>query len=256
MARQPDDLAVFARRRSLLASLADGPREKCDLVRELDVSRSTIDRSLRDLESRGYAECVDGGYQLTLRGRLAFAEYRQFADRLETFDRAAPLTTPLPADCPLGTEALVGGEVVLSEPPVPYRPIEHHLQRVREADRVRLLGTVIADQYVRTYYEQVIEGELEVQAAISPSVLWETFATYEDRMVTGLDTGRVTLRELPEPPPFSLFVLDGDERRVGVMVYGDEGVRGYVDNDRPAAVDWGERTFERYWERAEPLGVE
>lgn len=255
MVRQSaDELVVIARHEPLFRSLSDGPRERWDLARDLDVSESTIDRRLRDFESRGYVEQVAGGYRLTLQGRLALATYRRFVELQEAIGAAVPLTAALPADCELAPDALVGAEVIVADRPASDRPVERHLERVRGADRVRMLGAAIAPRYVEAYHEQVIAEGLEVEAGIARPVLGELLANYRDRFEVGFDAGGVTLRALDDPPAFSLFLLDGEQCRLGVMVYAGEAVRGYVDNDRRAAVEWGERLFERYWERADPLG--
>lgn len=254
MVRQSaDELVVIARHEPLFRWLSAGPRGRDDLARDLGVSGSTVDRRLRDFESRGYVERVAGGYRLTLQGRLALAVYRQFVELQEAIGAAVPLTAALPADCELAPDALVGAEVIVADPPAPDRPVERHLDRIRGADRVRALGTAIAPRYVQAYHEWVMAGELEVQAAIARPVLRELLANYRGQVEVGFDTDRVTLRALDDPPPFSLFLLDGDERRLGVMVYAGDAVRGYVDNDRQEAVEWGERLFERYWEGADPL---
>jgi Mn-dependent DtxR family transcriptional regulator len=51
--------------------LAETPAEKGVLAGELDRSRSTVDRAVRDPEAAGLVERTDGGYATTLAGRLA-----------------------------------------------------------------------------------------------------------------------------------------------------------------------------------------
>lgn len=76
-----------------------------DLVRSLDVSRSTVDRAVRRLESEGIVERRASGYGLTLVGRLVYEEYLTFTERTTGLLDAAPVFEALPADTPLDPAA-------------------------------------------------------------------------------------------------------------------------------------------------------
>lgn len=256
MAEFPADLvSLFARRDALLRSLADGPVRKSDLVDRLDVSRSTIDRSVRELTAAGVIERGDAGYELTLRGRLLFEEYQRFHDRARGVDRSDGILEVLPADAPVDPVLLADATVTESTRRAPYEPVEAHLELVTSATSMRLVSTAATGQYVDVVRQRVVDGGMEVSVACAPHVLDRLVAEYSDALQEAFETGRVELRELESSPPFSLAVVDhADGRCVSVLVYADDGIRGHLRNDDPAAVEWGEAFFERHWTRGDRVG--
>ena len=63
---------VLRKRAPLLETLADGPLTQRDVRDELGVSRSTVYKALRELESAGLVVGRPEGYALTGLGRLAW----------------------------------------------------------------------------------------------------------------------------------------------------------------------------------------
>lgn len=251
-----DVVPLLARRESLLSALWEGPQAKCDLVRTLDISRSTVDRSIRELETKGLVERREGGFGLTLPGRLLFEEYREFRERSDGISSADDLLSVLSPDTRLDAGMLAGAEIVVADRTTPYRPADRFLDRVCDADSAKILSTAIGPQYVDVIREQVVEEGLEYSVGATTTVI-ERFVSEHDRaMRESLATDRMALRELSDDPPFSVVVLDSPSgRSAGVLVYGNEGARGYIDNDSPDAVEWAEAYFRRYWRDATPIGA-
>ena len=73
-------IGVLSHRIEFIDCLLDGPKTKPEFVEELDISRSTANRAVRELESVGFLEYQDTGYRLILCGRLAAQEYQAFKD--------------------------------------------------------------------------------------------------------------------------------------------------------------------------------
>lgn len=247
-------LEVVGRRHELVAALEGGPATKPELVEAVGVSRSTVDRAVRELESRGVVERRNGAYRLTLFGVMVLEEFEAFRDRLAGLHRAEPLLASLPRDAPLESVALADAEVVTAARTEPYRPVDRHFELVGRADQTDVIGTALSPQYVSTYRERVVDGGMRLRAALPEDVMARLVTEYDDQLGEMLATGRVRLRELPEPPPFSLAVVRAPEStHLGVLVYGPDGVKGYVRNDSPAAIAWGRTCFERYWSGGTPI---
>jgi tetratricopeptide (TPR) repeat protein len=91
-----DVVSLALRRRNVLDALAE-PRTKRDLVSALDVSRSTVDRAVRELETAGLVDWDDDAYRLTAVG----AAVRTELDRLLAVgDGAAAIASAFPALSP------------------------------------------------------------------------------------------------------------------------------------------------------------
>lgn len=247
-------VTVVARRERLLAALHESPQPKCDLVQTLDVSRSTVDRAIRRLENEGLVERCMSGYGLTVVGRLIFEEYQTFTERIGGLLDASPGIDALPADTPLDPTALVDATVTVAERATPYRPGDRHLELLRASDRVRLLSTAVGPRYVEAVREAVVERGVSVRLGVTTAVGERLVTQHADVLGDTLATGGLELRELDTEPPFSLGVFDRPtDTAFGVLIYDDGVPKAYIDNDTTAAIEYGERCFERYWAEAEPI---
>lgn len=249
-----DLVPVIARRERLLAALHGSPQAKCDLVRALDVSRSTVDRAVRQLESDGLVERRGSGYGLTLVGRLVFEEYRTFTERTAGLLDASPALDSLPAETPLDPVAFVDANVTVAERATPYRPGDRHIQLLEEADHVRLLSTAVGPRFVEAVRDAVVERAAHVSLGVTGAVAEQLVTRHAAAFGDALGADELELRELADTPPFSLGLFaQPSGTAFGALVYDDDAPRAYVDNDTAAAVEYGERCFERFWTAAEPI---
>lgn len=250
----PELVQLVARRAELLSTLEGGARQKNEVVAAVDVSRSTVDRSVRELEAEGLVERRGGDIGLTLPGRLLFEEFRSLGECCDGIAVAERVLQVLDADADVDPSLLADPTVVTAERTSPYRPSRRFLEALGEADSAKVLSTAVGPQYVESVRRLVVEEGLEYSVGATSPVVERLVAEYREALEESFATGRVTLRELDDTPPFSLGVLYGPaDRSVGVLVYDDEGVRGYIGNDSPEAVEWAEDLFRRYWADATPI---
>lgn len=248
-------VALLARRAPLLRELRRSPAAKNDLLSPLDVSRSTIDRAIRELERDDLVERIDGRYRLTLAGRIALDAYDEFSDRIEAVQSNAGVLTCLPPDVSLSADPLVGAETVRAKPAVPQRPVEALAATVARAERIRGSVVGIAAQFVDIYREQILDGAT-IEVVIDGETLSRLLGRYADAVEEVLGTGRVEIREAPSTPPYALKIHEsGDERVVTVAVYGNNGLRALLRNDTAAAVRWAERRYEELRAASDPVAV-
>lgn len=247
-------LPLFSRREPLLSLLQTGPRSKSELVESLDVSRSTVDRCIRQLESAELAERVDGGFRLTLAGRLLLSEYERYRERARGVLEALDLLSVLPSDTDVDATALQGAEVTMADRTAPYRPAESYLSVVNDADRVDHITTALGPQYVEGVRTAIVDEGVEFQLAASESVAQRLVTEYADVLSTLFDTGRLTMREIDSHPGYSLGIVDVDDASTAhYLVYADDGIRGRIETGHPEAVDAARDLFERYWTSGTPV---
>lgn len=254
MAATTNLLPLFARREQLLEQLSGGTRSKTELAEAVDISRSTVDRSVRTLSTAGVVQRKQGGYGFTLTGRLLYEEYRTFSERIESLTAAQQLLSSLPADTELPSEAIVGSTVTYPESTAPYRPMEQHVEMIHRADEIDLLATTVAPRFIDAYKSQVLAGELELRAGLSPSVAERVVTNYGETAREMITSGGLILRELDQCPPFS-FTLSRTEKTeyLSLLIYGTEGLNGYLVNERPAATAFATELFDSYWAETTPL---
>jgi predicted transcriptional regulator len=250
-----DFLDVMRRRGELLRAIGPEGAAKRALESRLDVSRSTIDRGIRELEAKDLVERTDDGYRQTLTGRIALADYEAFTSRIEGLCEGSELLTKLPADADLSPAMLAGADVVESTRTAPGRPARTLYDVIERADSVRGFSPSVHPQQVETF-DRRVEAGMDLELVLTDAVIERILAVYADpeEVRRDLSQNRVTVFRTDAEFPYSLTLSDVDGRTVaGVMVYVEGGPQGCLVNDSEAAVEWAERRYERARDRAERL---
>jgi len=244
-----EDVAdVVTRRTAVLEHLTRTTADKATLVDRLDVSRSTVNRSLRELESLGFVARTDDGFTASSTGRVVADLYSEFLTTLSTTVDAEPLLSALPPSAAVSPAVLRGGTVHLAEPPTPYEPIRRVMELIDESETLRTLSPAVTrpetvDRIVAAVLEDGLDAEIVFEASAAEQVrtargetLREAMAT--DRLAMHATTGL----------PYGLSIVRGSETARAVLVaYGPESeFRGVVINDSAAAVEWAEDAYRRH----------
>lgn len=248
-----DFLEVMQRRGYLLAELGDDELTKPELEERLDVSRSTIDRGIRELESLALIERTGEGFRQTLPGKLAFREYASFTRSIAGLSRGSSLLASLPSDTAFDVAMLRGGRIVEADRTNPHRPEEELYGLLESASVVRAFSPALHPQQVDTYCRKVEDGT-SLEVVLAENAVQRLLTKYEDdfRRLLAAD---VTVLQAAGTPPYGLTVARTDGGSVAaVSVYGDNGGRGCIVNDAPDAVAWAERRYDVERGRARELG--
>lgn len=243
-------LDLLAKRSDLLDLLRSGAMRKGDLVDGADVSRSTVDRALRELQLSGLVDRTSDGFVLTLCGRLMLAEYESFVERLANLCRSQAIIAALPAEASIEPALLDGAEITLPEPQVPMKPVLRFEELIGSASRIRGFSPAVLPSYVDLFHRRVTDEELSVELVLEEGVVRRLATNYAEELGDALDTGKVTIRESPHPLPYGLVVTGAGE--VGVVVYDESSIAGVITNDREAAYEWA---MERYGQVREEATV-
>ncbi|MEF8872164.1 MAG: MarR family transcriptional regulator [Haloarculaceae archaeon] len=249
-----DHIAFLARSESrvrvLERLLEAGPLTQRELRECVDASRSTVTRTLTDLQSRNWVAKTGDGYQLTATGEMITEQFLdlvssvQATEELSSFLRWFPTT-----EVSLDMNHLRGAEITSSTDSDPYAPGRRQTEFLRRVDDFRGFLPSIDMQGTEVVHEQIMTGAFEAEIVVS--------ATVGDRITSGefaslfreqLDTGRLTVYVAEEPLPFYLG-LGGDIVQVGVE--DDEGFpRALLETDARPVISWGEDVYETYRTRA------
>ncbi|WP_394741944.1 helix-turn-helix transcriptional regulator [Natronococcus roseus] len=255
-----DDVAYLTRshhRTTALVALAERPRTRADLRELTGVSRSTIGRTLRALEDRGWIARTDHCYETTPLGAFVAAGMRELLDRVETERKLRGIWVWFPDEVRrLPLESF--SEAVVTIPTVddPYRPVNRFISLLRETDRFRFVGFELAllEPCRDELCGQVVDG-MAAEVIDPPSVVSYIQRTYPEQSARTLASGNLTVLIHEELPEYGLSLFD---ERVGICGYHpDSGtVRAFVDTDDPTIREWAVSTYEGYRREARPLAVE
>ena len=239
-----DLLRLLAHRGALLERVAEGTNDRRDLVAELAVSRSTVNRGIKDLLDAGLLVEGSDGFALTRYGRLALEVYRTG----EQLARVEPLLEWLPADLPLAT--IRNAEVVFTEPPVPQRPVDDIRSMIEGATEALALAPAVYPTIVESTVEAVERSGLSATVVVDETVLEGLWSERPDVMEAGVATEGYTLLATERAVPFGLLVVD--DRLASIGAHDDAGrLLGLLINEDRETIEWAEATFEAYRRSAE-----
>jgi predicted transcriptional regulator len=247
--------AVFTSsvRQTVLGELHAEPRQRRDLLEDVDASKSAVYNALNDPRDRNLLrEGRSRRWETTGLGDIV-ADY--VADRERTGDVLSahadywathdPSALPEPFRASLG--ALAGAERVSSPDPEPFRVVSTVVDVIERADRVALATTIYHDRYAAALERTATDAD--VQLALAGSVLEEV----EEREDADWDDDNPLVRVTD--PGCSLLVTD---EAVLLSLPREDGghdpaAKLLAETDR--ALDWGDRLFEAIWRNATPLSV-
>lgn len=248
-------ITTIIQRSDVLECLLEEPRDTRSLVDKLDISRSTVNRSVRDLEQLDLIEYRDGQYHITLSGRLAFHEFWNYVQCLGSIIAAQEVLNNLASDCDIDARAVVEAEVVVPEPAAAYIPGERIEELVRHADRWK--GLAYAQSHsgvIDLVHKQIMEEEMTIDVVFRTE-LWEyAQSAYQEKLDTWRDTGRFQAFTV-DSLPFGLQIIEtGIKKHVCILAYNqDDQLQGLIVTESEPTVEWAEETYQKYRELATPV---
>lgn len=252
MSQSVETLDLLGRRADLLALLRESPRTKPELASALSVSRSTVDRAVRNLEAENLVARGDT-VSLTLTGALALDAYERFADQLDALGSAGSLFESLPANAVVDPALLRDATVVTPSEVAPHRAVETYGSLVADASRVRGFACAVLDTNVERFRERIVEDEVPVELVVTEDVLDALVATHSDAISDSRESGNLSIYRATQTLAYNLMLVETDATHVCALVHDHDGHVGLVVNDDPDAVAWAEGVYESIREDAVPL---
>lgn len=247
-------IRVVGQRADFLRLLQEGPKHKPVIQEDLDRSRSTVYKAIRELEEIGAVQRVEAGYELTLTGRLLLEKHDEFHAEVESICEPGPLLSLLPGDADLTVEVLEEATTVTAAPHSPNLPVFAFNEMIREAITLRGTSSVVLPQSVEIVHERTVAGELSVELILERPVIEHLTTNFSEQLREAVETGNVTILEAGKSLAYGLVLTEEPTPRVGIVVYGpDRDLKGLLSNDSERAVAWARSAWERHRENATPV---
>ncbi len=242
---------VLSKRHECLRALRTDVRTKPDLVTELDIARSTVDRAIRDLEAVSCIEPVDGGYRATPTGRLALAEFDEYVGTSKSVADASEYLNRLPSDAPVDSAIVRGASITLAESHAPEVALEPCIDLLGRATSLKALVPVALSVFPRRIMPHVDEGDLTVELVAQANVIESLPALGDnvgDRILTH---DAVTIYSTDAALPYVLWVMETPDTDVaGITACADGRVHGVLVNETDRALRWARDRHAAYRKRA------
>ncbi|MFB6194784.1 MAG: helix-turn-helix transcriptional regulator [Haloplanus sp.] len=246
--------ALVEHRLDTLRALRDAPGSKTTLVDRTDVSRSTVDRSLRDLSTVGFVNRTADGYRLTRLGELALDEHERRTRRIDAIADAASLFGEVDIGIDVDPAVFDGATFVEATPPAPHRPVERVRTLVEGATHVSVYAGRLLARHARIYHDRVVDEAMSGAFVATDGVLERLSEIRPEDLREAVDMGRVAVRLTGQDAPVTVILAETpDGPRMGLVAYRDNTPRGFVGNDDPAATRWARDFHARVWDAATPF---
>jgi predicted transcriptional regulator len=245
-------LDAVHKRQEVLASIDAHAAEKRELAVELDVSRSTVNRAVNELEEFDLVCETDDGYRLTAFGGFAYRGYRSFMDRYDAFVAAKPLFAYLPDELPVALELVDEAEVIRSEPPAPEEPLTRLEDVVRAGESVEGTFPVVTYRCVELFETQARENEARVDLSFDEECLTYLTNQFHRELSLALELDNWTVRQIDDKPPLGLVVVDDERFWLGAYDE-DGGLKGAFVGEADGVVAWARNVLDRYREEGRRL---
>lgn len=236
-----------------LKFLEEEPKDKRTLVAELDCSRSTVNRGIRELEALDLVEYVNGGYRITSLGELVATDFADLADTIQLRVQYEPFLRWMPDDeFDLELNLLSDADLLLPEQGDPYAMINRHVTVIEQTDYHQFVLPLVGLHAYKAAHQQIMENGAQAEAVVSPEAAdtlqsGQEYATLTEEMAA---TGRYELYQFDGDIPYFVGLLD-DTVQIGVDEAGEP--RALVETDNADVRSWAEATFEEYKQQAEPV---
>lgn len=226
------------------------PHDKRDLVDDLAVSRSTVDRAIRGLEVVGLVAWTTDGYVTTAPARRAIDQYRATVEVVADILAAREVLAVLSPDSPLQPALLTDSIVEFAADTPPYHLPQGVRDRIVAADRVCLyLPALATPQLLDCCQQQVIHEGLTLDL-LTGSSLYQTLSAEFPGPLSSIAGSDCTVLVADTPPdnrlPFGLLLAETEgNTTVSVITYGEQRtIHGTIHNSSAAAVQWAKKWYE------------
>ena len=238
----------------VLDSLTDGPIGRYQLEEETGVSRATLGRILDDFLDRHWAIEDDRTYEATQLGAYVA---REIIDALESFEPIPVLNEVaqwFPEDgfaFDLGD--LNGATVVRSTKSDALAPTTHIANRIRTADRVRLITYSVLPGVMEACWRGTVDGDMQLESVLDTGAFESVGTKPElvDQVMEMFATGQAEVYWHEEDIPSTVFMIDD---AVLLCLSGGEGAPlAVIETENEAVRAWAESTIDSHCQEGERL---
>lgn len=259
MASAIDDIAYLTRsdhRAPTLVALAVRPRSRSELWEMAGVSESTIRRTLREFEDRGWIQRDGYQYETTELGEYIATAVAELIDRFETERQLRGVWEWLPdANSGFTLEMCTDATITVADADNPYRPVTRFVQLLKDTAHAKFISLDVAmlEPCREEFCHQIIDG-METEVITRPRVVNYIRSSYPEMFTEALDSGNLTVRLHDDLPPYGVCLFD---ERIVICGYDIDNVsvRVLIDTETAVAREWAESIYTTYRRETPTVGL-
>ncbi|TQQ81067.1 hypothetical protein EGH24_07940 [Halonotius terrestris] len=232
-----DVLSTLIQREPVLYAVDVTGCDKREVTEAVSTSRSTVDRSIRELEDAGLVTRSADGYRRTLLGELLLSEYYRFKSQTAELLSAGEVFADLPPKMDIDPAMLDGATIITATQATPHQPVSSLCSLLTDATGVQLLCPAVFPQLIEAC-TTATEGANRAEIVVTDPVVSALVSTYSETLNALREAG-ADLQLLETTPPHGFVVADQPTgTKAGLLIVDDSGARALIKNSSPDAVEW------------------
>jgi predicted transcriptional regulator len=247
-----DVLSTLIQRESVLYAVDVTGCDKREVTDAVPASRSTVDRSIRELEDAGLVSRSANGYRRTLLGELLLSEYYRFKAQTAELLSAGEVFADLPPEADIGTPMLDDATIVTATQATPHQPVSSLSSMFTEGSDIRLLCPAMFPQLINavaTTTNDLSTAELVFTEPVVTSLVDSYGETLAALREVGTD-----LKLLESMPQYGYAVAEQPTgATAGLLITDDSGARALIKNSGSEAVAWVNERIDHWCSEATNL---
>lgn len=251
-----DEIAFLANSENRVAvfeALVEAPRSREELLDQVDASRVTISRILREFERRDWIEHSGQAITVTPLGEWVCDEFTRLHDEMAAERRLRWALQWFPFDqLTFDVRCLRDAEIIVQEESDATALIRRIVEFHRSGERLRAITRGAAPVFIENQWELTVQGDTQVDLVLTPdavnAILDHSTAAEQFQEMLAVENADYSVN--PDIP-LSVGIVDDS---VGINLTDDDGVlKGGLVSENETVYDWAVDLFESCRENAEPL---
>lgn len=234
-------LKVVLSRFEILQQIDQGIREKRAIRENVESSRTTVDRSIRELEDANVLRRRKGQCEFTRYGRIIYKEFKSVIEICKQLRAAPQLLSTLPPDAPIGPTIADATEVAVAPERAPTMLFER-LKTPSECEAIRVSLPILFSEQIDLILKQLQE-DTTLELIVHPELV-DVLKKNFSEILAHLETNSTPIYITDDYPAFGITIFDPAEVRVSIY-RKTGGLYGVLRNENPEAIRKSLSIFER-----------
>lgn len=251
-------ISLLTKREPILRAVSADGVDKRELVDQLVVSRSTVDRGIRELETAGLLTRSPEGYRRTLLGELLLSEYDQFSTKTETLLAGREVLADLSPDSDLDPVVFEAATIVTASQHAPHQPISAFCSLLAESRWTQTVCPAVFPQVIDQWVDLCDQEMIRADIILSEPAISTLMSAHTDSLAALLETSRIALHQVTDVLNCGLVVAEDESTATAGLVVLDDrgGARAFIRTDADEAVSWVRERINNQLLQSTPLSAE
>ncbi|MGQ3330722.1 helix-turn-helix transcriptional regulator [Halorubrum sp. FL23] len=239
---------VIYKRYTILECIGDSRKTIPEIVTDSQKSRTTIDRSIKSLESHQLIRELEGRqYELTNKGKLVRDEVKDYNAFIDSLAGTTDLICSLNDVEQIPRDVFRDAEYRIADPKAPETCLQYISDILKSATHFQATSTVAHTYLIDIICSTISKNNTKTEITAEKDIIESLAQIRKDNLKRIASDDSVDFFSVDKPIPYTGWVIDTPSREVGVLIlHSGGGIKGVVMNDSQQTIDWLRKFCDRY----------